>query len=73
MRKINLKLVACLVVVALLIAGGAYFIRKMNYETKITALHEEAKAAEAEDDLVRAATLYNRYVTFRPNDQDAAR
>ena len=57
--------------VAALVAGGAYFIRKMNYANKVTELRDKAKAAEATGDLAGAAKHYRKYVLLRPEDQDA--
>lgn len=68
MRKLNLVFLAGLIVVALVLGVGTYFVHDHQVERNASALVNRAKKLEAEGELSKAAETLKHYLSLSPDD-----
>src|SRR6266851_5640100 len=68
--RINLRLVAILLVALGLSAGLAHFVRGVQLDRNAKSLRRKAQEAYVQGDLDAAVGYQARYVTFRPRETD---
>ena len=71
MRRLNLKLLAALLVVVVLLAGAVYGVHRLQVRRRVAGSLRQAEQAERAGDLRVAEQALERYAAYRPQDTDA--
>src|SRR5262245_3669067 len=71
MRKLNVKLLACLVAAAALLGAGAHFLHGYQLRRSASAFLKQADQAEQAGRPDEAAKHLGRYLAYNPGDIDA--
>ena len=71
MKRVNVKLLLALVVIAVVAAGGVYFLRKFQVSRNAGGLAKLARQRLEEGKASEALQLFQRYVGLRPEDSEA--
>lgn len=71
MRKLNLKFLLLLIALLVVSAGGMVLAHHLQSQRIPRAILRQAKRAEDQGDLRRAAVYVSRYLEFVPNDNEA--
>lgn len=69
--KLNMRIVAAVVVLPVIIAVGIYFLHRMQVNRNASDLLERAAAAESDHRLQEAVSLLSQYIRLKPEDTDA--
>lgn len=69
-RRLNLRLVASLAAVTVVLAGGLFALHRFQSGRIAQALLWQAQRAESDGELARAVTYRERYLEFAPDDAD---
>src|ERR1700731_1114637 len=69
--KLNVRLLSCLVGGLLLCVTCVHFVHGYQIRRQARALLDQARRAEQEGDVVRAAEYLHTYLGFEPGDTDA--
>lgn len=67
-RKLNIKLLAWLLLALAIVTGSVYFLHGYQIDRNAGNLLHLAQEAEEKGELREAAKLYRQYVNFRPED-----
>jgi tetratricopeptide (TPR) repeat protein len=67
-RRLNYKLIAVIVVTAVVLGGGVHVLHGVQVKRNAATLLKQADQAEKDGDLSRAEDSIDRYLTLRPND-----
>ncbi len=67
-RKLNIKLLAWLLLALAIVAGSVYFLHGYQIDRNAGNLLHLAQEAEENGELREAASLYRQYINFRPDD-----
>lgn len=70
MRKLNVKLLLCLLAGLAVFSGGVAVAHHLQYRRIPVALLRQAQRAEDENDLKRAISYLDRYLSFAPDDAE---
>lgn len=70
MRRLNVRLLASLVALVLILGGGLFALHRFQSRRIAQAVLFQAQRAEADGDLPRAVTYRMRYLEFAPDDAD---
>jgi cellulose synthase operon protein C len=71
MRRLNVKRLACLILVTALLGGSTYFLHGFQVKRNAGSLLHQSEQAEKEGHLDKAADLMERYLGLVPGDMDA--
>ena len=71
MRRLNLKLLAFLLVGLFALGGGLFLLNRIQVRRAAGALFAQAKEAERQNKSDQAMILLDRYLRYEPNDLDA--
>jgi tetratricopeptide (TPR) repeat protein len=71
-RTLNIRVLIIFVVLAVLLSGGTHYLHGFQVKRNADALLAQADRAESEQDMKRFKEYLGRYVSFRPDDLDAA-
>ncbi len=71
MRRLNLKLLAFLLVGLMVLGGGLFLLNRYQVRRAAGALLVQAKEAERQKQPDRALSLLNRYLRYEPNNLEA--
>jgi tetratricopeptide (TPR) repeat protein len=70
-KSLNVKYLACCLVISLLSAGGVHFLHGYQVKRNAGALLTQAYQAEEKGELNQAADYFSRYLRLAPFDTDA--
>ena len=70
-RRLNLKLIACLVIPAVLSAGAGYGIYRVQVQRNASALLKTARQANAAGDFGKAAESFGLFLEYQPHNSEA--